>query len=142
MRKALRIIDANLNRTSEGLRVCEDIARFALNDRPLTRSLKKARQDTLFCAKKIERSLGAQSFKFRNTLRDVGKKSSLKELKRRTLADIFRANAQRAKESLRSLEEVSKLLDKNVSQKFKRLRFKVYELEKRSRLKLASLLDN
>ncbi|MBL7158367.1 MAG: thiamine-phosphate pyrophosphorylase [Candidatus Omnitrophica bacterium] len=142
MREALRIIDANLNRSSEGIRVCEDIARFALNDRPLTRSLKKVRQDTLRCAKKIECSSGAQSLKFRNTLKDVGKKSSRRELRRRTLTDIFRANAQRAKESLRSLEEVSKLLDKNVSKKFKRLRFKVYELEKRSRLKLESLLDN
>ena len=142
MRKALRIIDASLNRSSEGLRVCEDIARFALNDRSLTRSLKKAREDALRLAKRIERSSGTKSFKFRNTLKDVGKKSSPRELKRQTLCDVFRANAQRAKESLRSLEEISKLLDECVSQKFKELRFKVYELEKRSRGKLESLLDN
>ena len=41
--KLLRIIDANLNRAREGLRVCEDISRFALGDKTATRALKSIR---------------------------------------------------------------------------------------------------
>ncbi|MEW6171224.1 MAG: thiamine-phosphate pyrophosphorylase, partial [Candidatus Omnitrophota bacterium] len=44
-KKALyRIIDANLNRTREGLRVCEEILRFVLNDKKTTLEFKKIRQ--------------------------------------------------------------------------------------------------
>ena len=43
-KQILRIIDANLNRTAEGLRVLEDIARFVLDDAALSRQLKIMRQ--------------------------------------------------------------------------------------------------
>ena len=42
-----RIIDANLNRVMEGLRVSEDIIRFSPNNEELTRSLKDL-HNTLF----------------------------------------------------------------------------------------------
>jgi len=35
-----RVLDANVNRTSEGLRVLEDLARFCYNDRLLSRGLR------------------------------------------------------------------------------------------------------
>ena len=38
-----RIIDANLNRSREGLRVCEEVARFHLSSPQLTRELKSVR---------------------------------------------------------------------------------------------------
>ena len=50
----------------------------------------------------------------------VRKKS---ELKRENLSDIFYANAQRVKESLRVLEEVTKLLDPRCALKLKKLRY-------------------
>ena len=39
----LRIIDANLNRAREGLRVCEDIARFSLQNKGAAKTLKTIR---------------------------------------------------------------------------------------------------
>ena len=39
----LRMIDANLNRTREGLRVMEDCARFGIDDAKLSERLKIAR---------------------------------------------------------------------------------------------------
>ncbi|MFC1594778.1 hypothetical protein ACFL38_05570 [Candidatus Omnitrophota bacterium] len=39
----LRILDANINRAKEGLRVCEDEARFILNDARYSRQLKSVR---------------------------------------------------------------------------------------------------
>ncbi len=47
MRSEARIIDANTNRALEGLRVLEDIARFALDDADLTAQLKDARHGLL-----------------------------------------------------------------------------------------------
>src|SRR5262245_52944153 len=41
----LRILDANLNRATEGLRVIEDYCRFALDDRHLTQRCKQLRHD-------------------------------------------------------------------------------------------------
>ena len=40
VRQTLRIIDANLNRIGEGLRLLEDLARLLLNDVSLTQQLK------------------------------------------------------------------------------------------------------
>ena len=57
---------------------------------------------------------------------------SKSEMSRITCSDIFSANIQRAKESLRALEEFFKLIDKKDSAKFTGLRFKVYEIEKKA----------
>ena len=44
-RQRLRIIDANLNRTGEGLHLLEDLARLMLNDAGLTQQLKTIRHE-------------------------------------------------------------------------------------------------
>ncbi len=46
-RQTLRIIDANLNRIGEGLRLLEDLARLLLNDSTLTQQLKTMRHEIL-----------------------------------------------------------------------------------------------
>ena len=43
----LRLIDANLDRLSEGLRVLEDTARFILNDGHLAASVKEIRHELI-----------------------------------------------------------------------------------------------
>ena len=43
--QTLRIIDANLNRIGEGLRLLEDTARLLLNDASLTQQLKTMRHE-------------------------------------------------------------------------------------------------
>jgi len=141
MNKLFRLIDANLNRSQEGLRVCEDIARFMLNDKALTRSFKSLRHNASALRKKIDPGK-ITLLKSRHVTGDVGKKTTLREKSRKNIKDVFRANAQRSKESLRVLEEITKLLDAEVSQRFKRMRFKVYELEKKSRLKLDAVLHS
>lgn len=129
-RDLLRIIDANLNRSREGLRVCEEIARFILRDARLTSEFKNLRH-------KISRSLKKfphapyTLLKSRNSQGDVGK-SFLPEPSRKNYRDLFCANIQRTKESLRVLEEFSSLFNQSVSKTFARLRFKVYHLEKKT----------
>lgn len=128
--RILRVIDVNLNRVREGLRVCEEVARFILNDKSLTKRFKALRHDIqkIILTSKIKASL---LHSVRNVEADCGKEFSL--LERKTdLKSVFFANIQRTKESLRVLEEFFKLVDQKAAEKFKRLRFKIYQLEKDS----------
>ncbi|HLF18162.1 MAG TPA: thiamine-phosphate pyrophosphorylase [Candidatus Omnitrophota bacterium] len=123
-----RIMDANLNRFKEGLRVCEDVCRFVLDERSATRQLKDMRHRT----KEVVASLGYKKLvEARDIRRDVGKGSNAHELTRGNVGDIFFANASRMKESIRVLEEFSKLLDKKTAGELKNIRYQFYALEKR-----------
>ncbi|MFA5351094.1 MAG: thiamine-phosphate pyrophosphorylase [Candidatus Omnitrophota bacterium] len=135
-----RIVDANLNRVKEGLRVCEEITRFILDNHKFTAGFKKARHEIDGIIKKIYPA--PELLKVRNSNSDVGRRNSRGELKRAGCKDIFWANIQRVKESLRVLEEFSKLLDIKVALRFKQLRYKVYEIEKDSFKKVSSLPDS
>ena len=133
-----RIIDANINRAKEGLRVCEEIARFILDNKKLTASFKRVRHriDTLVKGlfSPISNLLSA-----RNSLKDIGRNIYLNELKRKDIHDIFFANIQRVKESIRVLEEFTKLINKNFAIKFKKIRYDLYEIEKKTAKKLSAL---
>jgi len=141
MKKLFRLIDVNFNRLQEGLRVCEDIARFMLVDKQLTRSFKVLRHAVGALRKKVTPKK-VFLIESRSVRGDVGKKSIPTEIIRKNIKDVFRANIQRSKESLRVLEEVTKLFDRKMSQRFKRMRFGIYELEKKARLKLDVVLHS
>ena len=127
-----RIIDANFNRSREGLRVCEEVARFIWNSHSLTRELKAVRHSITNILKNVPRA-SRVLFKTRDVKSDVGRIERKKsEMRRLDYSDIFGANIERAKESLRVLEEFFKLIDKNTSAKFTKLRFRVYEIEKKA----------
>ena len=123
-----RIIDANFNRAKEGLRVCEDICRFCFNKPELTKKFKAVRHHLTEAISRLKLKKLIQARDIEN---DVGKASNLTELKRKSIADIFYANIQRVKESIRVLEEFSKLRNVQVAQNLKGLRYQVYALEKK-----------
>lgn len=133
-----RIIDANLNRVMEGMRVCEDIIRFASNNETLTFKLKNLRHGIFEAIKDLRKEHLDELVSSRD-VHDVGIRSNESEKTKENLIDLFLANTQRGKESLRVLEEVLKLFDKELSQKFKRFRFKLYEIEKVSVKELEKL---
>ena len=131
-----RIIDANLNRSREGLRVCEDIARFAFDSKVLTKELKIVRHHISDIAKSSALEIKGLS-EARNSEDDILRLYRFEsEMKRRGLADIFAANIERVKESLRVLEEIFKLVNIKSSLKFCGLRFKVYTIESKAILLL------
>lgn len=134
-RKILSLIDANLNRLLEGIRVCEEIMRFIYCEKAITLSFKRLRHNTINLIKKwnIDNRLLLDS---RNSSRDVGRGSIKTEMIRRDYKNIFFANIQRAKESLRVLEEFSKLSSSQISGGFKNLRYKLYQLEQKANSKL------
>lgn len=131
-RDALRVIDANFNRSREGLRVCEEVARFIWNSPALTKDLKSVRHSISNVLKDSPATVKALN-STRDSENDVGKRlKSGRETSRLTYEDIFSANIQRVKESLRVLEEFFKLIDSGNSSRFADLRFKVYEIEKKA----------
>jgi hypothetical protein len=133
-----RIIDANLNRVMEGLRVSEDIIRFSSNNGALTLSLKDLRHEVFSAVKDLQKEHLKELVSSRD-LNDVGIRSTESEKRRDNLVDLFLANTQRGKESLRVLEEVLKLFDGELSQKFKKFRFKLYGIEKAAVKELESI---
>jgi len=129
--KVLRIIDANTNRAVEGLRVMEDIVRFVIENKTITRQLKVMRSQI----RKSYKILIDNDYHYhhRKASKDVGRKSYTKsEKKRRNIKDIFIANAKRVQEALRVLEEFAKLIDPKQGKIYKAMRFKLYTIEKKA----------
>jgi len=127
--RIFRIIDANLNRTKEGLRVCEDVARFIFDNRKVTAEYKKVRHALATLAKACGKNTKSLIV-YREIEKDVGRRSTSLEFRRESARDIFYANSQRVKESIRVLEEFTKLTNPKRAEGFKRLRYRIYALEK------------
>lgn len=122
---ALRTIDANLNRFREGIRVAEDLLRYHFNDKKLALELKNLRHITI--------SLPYQHLlSTRNSLDDVLKNSIKSEQVRKDFSSLFIANFKRAQESARVLEEILKTSDIEASETFKKARYTLYWLEKKT----------
>jgi thiamine-phosphate pyrophosphorylase len=116
-----RLIDANLNRLREGIRVVEDIYRYIYNDKTVAAKLKNIRHKARY---ENEKLIAA-----RDIAGDVLKKSIQSEHEREDLNSIITANIKRAQESARVLEEALKLVDIEASEKFKTIRYELYDIE-------------
>jgi phosphoribosylaminoimidazole-succinocarboxamide synthase len=119
----LRVIDANINRYKEGIRVVEDIYRYIYNDKSISSALKALRHTKLPLTQK-------ELLENRDSINDVLKTSTKSEQNRKNLESVIIANLKRAEESARVLEELFKLIDIETSEKFKSNRYKLYNLEK------------
>jgi thiamine-phosphate pyrophosphorylase len=127
MPPALRILDASLNRASEGLRVVEDYVRFVLDDAHLTGLVKRLRHDLAAAAAAIP---AAERFAARDTPNDVGTAvTTPSESQRPDAWAVCQAGLERAKQSLRSLEEFSKVAAPDQAAAFEALRYRLYAIE-------------
>jgi thiamine-phosphate pyrophosphorylase len=125
-----RIIDANLNRTREGIRVAEEVARLYFDDAELSSQFKSLRHQLTRVAKNSfdEKKL----LSFRDSQKDVGANSmGGLEKKRPNLESIVQANLRRSQEATRVLEEFGKLINPTSAQSFKKIRFRLYTLEQK-----------
>jgi thiamine-phosphate pyrophosphorylase len=127
----IRILDENLNRLAEGLRVLEDIARMILNDTPLTQQLKSLRHNLI----RADFPINLQLIQSRDSVSDIGSTMDVKgEKKSKDLPEIAVANSRRVQESLRVLEEMAKVAETNLkldSEVFRKARFEIYTLEQK-----------
>ena len=122
-KKNLRLIDANLNRLAEGIRVVEDIFRYILDDKTTASKLKTLRH-------KARIDIYLDLITSRDIKNDVLKTSTTSEQNRSNLQSILIANFKRAQESSRVLEEFCKLLSTKDSENFKYIRYELYDIEK------------
>ena len=126
MSQTLRIIDENLNRLSEGLRVLEDLARMLFNDTSLTQQLKAMRHNLV----ETDLKINTQLVQSRDSINDIGAGMTVGKETHKELSDVLIANARRSQESLRVLEEMAKLPVLNLdSNKYKKARFDLYTIE-------------
>ncbi len=118
----LRLIDANLNRLREGIRVVEDIFRYVYNDKDTSSKLKNLRH-----LSRLENY--TELLETRDIQNDVLRGSIKSEQNRKDLFSILIANFKRAQESSRVLEEFCKLISIEDSENFKFIRYELYNLE-------------
>ena len=118
-----RILDANLDRAREGLRIIEEWCRFGLNNQVMTEECKNMRQELAsWHTDELRKS--------RNTPDDPGTElSHPQEEERATVEDLLQANLCRVQEALRVLEEYGKLYNPDLGITMKNIRYQVYTLE-------------
>ncbi len=118
-----QLIDANLDRAREGLRVMEDWCRFGLKRSDFSIQIKDWRQQ-----------LGAHHHNIyrraRLTSNDpaMGISHQLQKV-RSTPEAIFIANSSRVQEALRVIEEFTRLTDPNLCRIATKIRYETYEIE-------------
>ena len=120
-----RILDANLDRAREGIRIVEEWCRFGLDDARLTDECKHLRQQL---AHWHTAELRAE----RDTASDAG--TSLthpQEAERHSIEQVVQVNLCRVQEALRVLEEYGKVYSPEMGATFKQMRYRVYQLESR-----------
>lgn len=130
-----RLVDVNLNRAAEGLRVVEDICRFHWNLPGFARELKELRHEVL-AAGRGGTGRHRDLLRARDSEGDVGRASEVvpstddHQDGGGTLPDLAYRNLERAREALRTLEEVSRSIDRKLAATFEAIRFRLYSLEK------------
>jgi thiamine-phosphate pyrophosphorylase len=128
MNSPKRIIDVNINRLTEGLRVVEEIVRFEFEDKELLVSIREIRNRLTKTIKNYRRTV----IPFRESETDLGRSEKFDKLKRQNLSDVIFANLKRSQEASRVLEEIIKIYDTKMSAFFKRIRFSLYDIEKKA----------
>jgi hypothetical protein len=125
----LRVIDVNLNRLREALRVIEEHYRFLQPNKDRAAAFKSLRHSL----EDIEAGIGREKLlASRDTASDpFANENRPEELARASAADILAANFKRGEEAARVLEEYAKVSPApGLSQTAKTVRFSLYSLEK------------
>jgi thiamine-phosphate pyrophosphorylase len=118
-----RILDANLDRAREGLRIIEEWCRFGLNDPQFTEECKQLRQE-------LGQWHSLEIRAARDTANDPGTDlTHPNEQHRGNLNEVLRSNFCRTQEALRVLEEYGKLYSEQMGAACKQMRYRVYTLE-------------
>jgi len=124
----LRILDANLNRAAEALRVVEEACRFHWNLPGFAAELKQMRHRVL-AAVCEEGGRREDLFAWRDIEGDVGRATPSPSGSDDAAAMAFR-NLERAKEAVRTLEEASRIESPRAAAELQEIRYHLYALEK------------
>ncbi len=118
-----RIIDANINRASEALRVLEDWTRYSKDDKQISEKLKNIRHSLNNILLSYPNLVMNRESEF-----DIGKNIE-NNSQRKSIRDIIRANCKRLEEAFRVLSEYGQLINIDVKI-FENNRYEIYTIEK------------
>ncbi|TWU35830.1 Thiamine-phosphate synthase [Novipirellula aureliae] len=120
-----RILDASINRVSEGIRTIEEYSRFEIESVSHSESFKSLRhQLTRLVNTSLSRSMLLAA---RNTPDDIGTVIQTKaEYNRTTKIQIVAAASSRIQQSLRVIEEYGKTIDAGFAKEVEQLRYQAY----------------
>lgn len=125
--RVLRMIDANINRVSEGLRVLEDIARFYMNNHECSKVLRELRHT-------VRKTFDVSNLMLsRDTQNDVGIKTTRETNldNKSSMEQLIKANFKRVQEGLRVIEDSLKITKHcEHSKTYENVRYKTYQIEK------------
>ncbi len=151
---SLRIIDANLNRAREALRVMEEYARLGLDDAGLSSSIKETRHALAAAVGEMEDGLWGDAtgklaqaspnggfhsacgsgglIRSRDIVGDVGcDVATATEYEREDALHVALAAGKRLSEALRCVEEYGKVIAPSFAAAVEKIRYRGYELERR-----------
>ena len=134
--QVFRVLDANANRSLEGLRVCEDLVRFCLGWASHVRRLRALRHAIATQVRRLPLK-PVDLVLFRDSRHDLGRRFHVSRV--RSLEHLLLINLQRTKEALRVLEETSRLIAPRHTGAFQRLRFQTYDVERALLLHVAAV---
>jgi len=123
-KEILRLIDANINRITEGLRVVEEVLRFVYKEDKIYKTLRSIRHKVV----ELFIEFYPQSVLQRASSIDPGRTAEEKSYK--DIRQLVVSNFHRVTESFRVLEEIAKLVNTKKISEVKKLRYKVYDIEK------------
>ncbi len=123
-KEILRLIDANINRITEGLRVVEEVLRFVYKEDKIYKTLRNIRHKVV----ELFIEFYPQSVLQRASSIDPGRTAEEKSYK--NIRQLVVSNFHRVTESFRVLEEIAKLVNTKKISEVKKLRYKVYDIEK------------
>ena len=123
----IRLIDANANRALEGVRVCEEIIRFHVTSPRLFKRLRALRHTIARTVNQLPLT-PRDRLNARDSTHDIGRRAKTSSVA--SLEQLLLINFQRVKESLRTLEECTRLFAPRHSSSFAHLRFHTYEVER------------
>ncbi|MEZ6133619.1 MAG: thiamine phosphate synthase [Pirellulaceae bacterium] len=130
----LRVLDANVNRASEGLRTIEDVARLVCEDAVAAEWMKCLRHELAEACAQLDRS---ERLAARCTQSDAGTQiTTTTESLRADFVAVVQAAAERITQSLRNLEEFSKFISATMSERLKQTRYAAYDLLAKTELRL------
>lgn len=135
--EAWRILDANANRASEGLRTLDDYARLGREDAIASAWLKELRHRFTQCVNNLHRLKRIGS---RSAENDAGTElSNETETQRTDVTAVIPPAVERVTQALRQLEEFSKVVAPETANQFKELRYVAYDVLAKIELRWASL---
>ncbi|MEO0206877.1 MAG: thiamine phosphate synthase [candidate division WOR-3 bacterium] len=121
------ILDVNLNRLTESLKLLEDYIRFETKDLSCLGKIRKLRSEFL----KVKQAIPVYSLvSHRKSAADPGRTPAFDRIPRKSGDDLLIANLSRAKESARIVEEIMRQRNRNLSKSIKKIRFEIYDIEK------------